>query len=182
MGYAIAKAASYRGAEVTLISGPVDLPKPGYMDVVDVTTAQEMYDAVMSRAGGADIIIKAAAVADYRPAQVADNKIKKSDGDMSIPLTRTQDILAALGKQKRPGQFLCGFSMETENMLENSRSKLTRKHADIIAANDKSMAGAGFGIDTNILTLITADGERQLPQMSKFDAANALLDEILQRL
>ena len=182
MGYAIAKAASYRGATVTLISGPVDLPKPGYMDVVDVTSAQDMYDAVMARAGDMDIIIKAAAVADYRPAQVADNKIKKSDGDMSIPLARTQDILAALGKQKKPGQFLCGFSMETENLLENSRGKLARKNADMIAANNTTMAGAGFGIDTNILTLITPEAERQLPQMTKLDAANALLDEILQRL
>ena len=182
MGYAIARAASYRGADVTLVSGPVDLPKPGYMNVVDITTAQDMYNAVLSRADNMDIIIKAAAVADYRPASVADNKIKKGDGEMAIPLARTQDILAALGERKKPGQFLCGFSMETENLLENSRSKLARKGADMIAANDTTMTGAGFGIDTNILTLITPDGERQLPQLTKLEAANALLDEILRRM
>ena len=182
MGYAIARAASYRGADVTLVSGPVDLPKPGYMNVVDITTAQDMYNAVLSRADNMDIIIKAAAVADYRPASVADNKIKKGDGEMAIPLARTQDILAALGERKKPGQFLCGFSMETENLLENSRSKLARKGADMIAANDTTLTGAGFGIDTNILTLITPDGERQLPQLTKLEAANALLDEILRRM
>ncbi len=181
MGYAVARAASRRGAEVTLISGPVDLPRPAYLDVVDVTTAQGMYDAVMARAESADIIIKAAAVADYRPAQVAENKIKKSDGELSIPLERTKDILGVLGARKRPGQFLCGFSMETEHLIENSRAKLERKHLDLIAANNTKAAGAGFGVDTNILTLIAPDGERELPLMSKQEAADALLDEILLR-
>ena len=182
MGYAIAKAAARRGAAVTLVSGPVDLPAPAYMTVVPVTSAQEMYDAVTSRADDCDIIIKAAAVADYRPAAVADNKIKKSDGDLSIPLSRTQDILAELGRRKRPGQFLCGFSMETENMLENSRRKLAKKNLDLIAANNVKVAGAGFGVDTNVLTLITPDSEAELPLMSKDAAADALLDEILRRL
>lgn len=181
MGYAIARAASWRGASVTLVSGPTNLPRPGYMDVVDVVSAQEMYEAVTARADTADIIIKAAAVADYRPAQVAENKIKKSDGDLSIPLERTKDILAALGERKRPGQFLCGFSMETERLVENSRAKLERKHLDLIAANNTKAPGAGFGVDTNILTLIAPDGERELPLMSKREAANALLDEILLR-
>lgn len=181
MGYAIAKAASQRGAVVTLVTGPVDLPAPGYMEVVPITSAQEMYDAVISRADGMDIIIKAAAVADYRPAEIADNKIKKADGELSIPLSRTQDILAELGRRKHPGQFLCGFSMETENMLENSRKKLAKKNLDLIAANNVKVAGAGFGVDTNVLTLIAADAEIELPLLTKDAAANALLDEILRR-
>ena len=181
MGYAIAKAASRRGAVVTLVTGPVDLPVPGYMEVVPITSAQDMYDAVISRADGMDIIIKAAAVADYRPAEVADNKIKKADGDLAIPLARTQDILAELGRRKRPGQFLCGFSMETENMLENSRKKLAAKNLDLIAANNVKVAGAGFGVDTNVLTLIAADAEIELPLLTKDAAAHALLDEILRR-
>lgn len=179
MGYAIARAAARRGAEVTLVSGPVSLPRPAYVETVDIVSAQDMYDAVTSRAPDMDIIIKAAAVADYRPATVADNKIKKTDGDMSIPLARTLDILGALGKCKRDGQILCGFSMETENMLENSRAKLKRKNLDIIAANNVKVSGAGFGVDTNVLTLITADSERELPLMSKDEAADALLDEIV---
>ena len=182
MGYAIAKAASARGAQVTLVSGPVNLAKPGYMEVVDITSAQDMYEAVTSRADDMDIIIKAAAVADYRPATVADNKMKKKEGEMSIPLDRTKDILAYLGQNKRPGQFLCGFSMETENMLENSRKKLTKKNLDLIAANNLKVAGAGFGVDTNILTLIGPDSELELPMLSKDQAANALLDEILRRM
>ncbi len=182
MGYAVARAASFRGAEVTLVSGPVDLPRPGYMDIVDVVSARDMYDAVLSRAGDMDIIIKAAAVADYRPAFVAANKIKKTGGEMSIPLERTDDILATLGAAKKPGQFLCGFSMETENVLANSRAKLAKKGLDLIAANDTTQAGAGFGADTNILTLIAPDGERRLPRMTKDAAANALLDEIMKRL
>lgn len=182
MGYAIAKAASWRGAQVTLVSGPVNLPKPHYMEVVDITTAQEMYQAVTSRADEMDIIIKAAAVADYRPAVVADNKVKKQEGELSIPLARTKDILAELGARKRPGQFLCGFSMETEHMLENSRNKLAKKHLDLIAANNVKVAGAGFGVDTNVLTLVAPDGERELPLLSKDQAANALLDEILRRM
>lgn len=182
MGYAIAKAAARRGAEVTLVSGPTALPRPGYMEIVDVESAQEMFDAVTSRAGKMDIIIKAAAVADYRPATVADNKIKKKDGDLSIPLERTRDILGTLGQNKREGQFLCGFSMETENLLENSRAKLQRKNLDMVAANNVKVAGAGFGVDTNVLTLITADGETELPLMSKDAAADALLDAIAARL
>ncbi len=183
MGYAIAKAAARRGAAVTLVSGPTDLPKPGYMEVVHITSAQEMYDAVVSRAGDMDIIIKAAAVADYRPAEASDNKIKKKDGDdLTIPLARTRDILAELGARKRPGQFLCGFSMETENMVENSRKKLTKKNLDLIAANNVKVEGAGFGVDTNVLTLIAPDGTRELPIMTKDEAADALLDEILRRM
>ena len=180
MGYAIARAAARRGAEVTLVSGPVSLPRPGYMEIVDVESAQEMFEAVTSRAPEMDIIIKAAAVADYRPAQVADNKIKKKDGDLALPLERTLDILGTLGKNKRPGQFLCGFSMETENLLENSRKKLEKKNLDMVAANNVKVAGAGFGVDTNVLTLITAAGEKELPLMSKDAAADALLDAILE--
>ncbi|MCD7733565.1 MAG: bifunctional phosphopantothenoylcysteine decarboxylase/phosphopantothenate--cysteine ligase CoaBC [Clostridiales bacterium] len=182
MGYAIAQAASRRGAEVTLVSGPTDLPRPRYVETVDIVSAQEMYDAVTARAGEMDIIIKAAAVADYRPVSVAENKMKKGDGELSIPLERTRDILGELGAHKRPGQFLCGFSMETEHMVENSRSKLERKHLDLIAANNVKVPGAGFGVETNILTLIGPDGARELPLMSKAQAADALLDEILQRM
>ena len=182
MGYAVAKAAARRGADVTLVSGPVSLPKPGYVRVVDVESAQDMYDAVTGLAPEADIVIKAAAVADYRPETVAENKIKKSDGEMAIPLARTKDILAALGKSRREGQFLCGFSMETENLLENSRAKLKKKDLDMIAANNVKVPGAGFGVETNVLTLITKDGETELPLMSKDAAADALLDAILARM
>lgn len=181
MGYAIAKAASARGANVTLVSGPVNLAKPPYMEVVDITSAQDMYNAVTSRSDSMDIIIKAAAVADYRPVTVADNKVKKNDGDMSIPLTRTSDILKTLGENKRPGQFLCGFSMETQNMVENSRTKLVKKHLDLIAANNVKVAGAGFAVDTNILTLISPTDMVELPLLSKDAAADVLLDEILKR-
>ena len=181
MGYAIARAAARRGAEVTLVSGPTALPRPGYVETVEVESAQEMYEAVTSRAPEMDIIIKAAAVADYRPETVADNKIKKKDGDLSIPLERTKDILAALGQSKKPGQFLCGFSMETENLIENSRKKLTKKNLDMVAANNVKVEGAGFGVETNVLTLITAQGEKELPLMSKDEAADALLDEILRQ-
>ena len=179
MGYAIAKAAARRGAEVTLVSGKVDLPKPAYINVVDIVSAQDMYDAVMANSESADIVIKAAAVADYRPATVADNKIKKSDDDLSIPLERTKDILKTLGENKKDGQFLCGFSMETENMIENSKAKLIKKGLDMIAANNVKVEGAGFGTDTNILTLITKDDQKELPIMSKDEAADALLDAIL---
>ena len=181
MGYAIAKAASRRGANVTLVSGPTNLPKPAYIDVVDIESAKDMFDAVSSRADKMDIIIKAAAVADYRPATVADNKIKKSDDDLSIPLERTTDILKTLGADKKPGQFLCGFSMETQDMLENSKAKLTKKNLDMIAANNVKVDGAGFGVDTNVLTLITKDDIKELPLMSKDEAAESLLDEILKR-
>lgn len=183
MGYAIAKAAAARGAQVTLVSGPVNLKKPPYMEVVDIMSAQDMFDAVTSRAPDQDIIIKAAAVADYRPASVAEDKIKKSgnDSDLSLPLARTSDILAWLGEHRAPGQFLCGFSMETKDMVENSRKKLEKKHIDLIAANNLKQEGAGFGVDTNLLTLIAADGARELPLMSKEEAAHALLDEIMSR-
>ena len=183
MGYAIAKAAAARGAQVTLVSGPVNLKKPPYMEVVDIVSAQDMFDAVTSRAPDQDIIIKAAAVADYRPASVAEDKIKKSgnDSDLSLPLARTSDILAWLGEHRAPGQFLCGFSMETKDMVENSKKKLEKKHIDLIAANNLKQAGAGFGVDTNVLTLIAADGAKELPLMSKEEAAHALLDEIMGR-
>jgi len=183
MGYAIAKAAAARGAQVTLVSGPVNLKKPPYMEVVDIVSAQDMFDAVTSRAPDQDIIIKAAAVADYRPASVAEDKIKKSgnDSDLSLPLARTSDILAWLGEHRAPGQFLCGFSMETKDMVANSKKKLEKKHIDLIAANNLKQAGAGFGVDTNVLTLIAADGAKELPLMSKEEAAHALLDEIMSR-
>ena len=183
MGYAIAKAAAARGAQVILVSGPVNLKKPPYMEVVDILSAQDMFDAVTSRAPDQDIIIKAAAVADYRPATVAEDKIKKSgtDADLSLPLARTSDILAWLGEHRAPGQFLCGFSMETRDMVDNSRKKLEKKHIDLIAANNLKQEGAGFGVDTNLLTLIAADGAKELPLMSKEEAAHALLDEIMSR-
>lgn len=182
MGYAIAAAAARRGAEVTLVSGPTALKKPAYVRTVDVVCAQEMFDAVMRFAPDADIIIKAAAVADYRPASVADNKLKKSDDALSVPLERTKDILGTLGKTKRNGQFLCGFSMETEHVVENSRNKLQKKNLDLIAANNVKTPGAGFAVETNVLTLIDANGETALPLMSKAAAADALLDAIKARL
>ena len=182
MGYAVAKAAARRGASVTLVTGPTSLPRPSYMEVVDIVTAEDMYNAVMSRAGDMDIIIKAAAVADYRPAEVSDSKLKKKDGELSLRLERTRDILGTLGANRREGQFLCGFSMETENLIENSRKKLEKKHLDMIAANSLKTEGAGFGVDTNVLTLITADGMMELPLLSKDEAANRLLDEIMNRL
>ena len=181
MGYAIAKAAARRGAQVTLVTGPTALEKPRFMDVVDIVSAEDMFQEVTSRAAEQDIIIKAAAVADYTPAQVADDKLKKKDGDMSIPLVRTKDILAYLGQHRQPGQFLCGFSMETRDMLENSRKKLFKKNLDMIAANNVKEAGAGFAVDTNLLTLITREEELALPLMSKDEAAHALLTEIVKR-
>lgn len=184
MGYAVARAAAARGAEVTLVSGPTDLKKPAYVDVVDVVSAQEMFEAVTARSEGQDIIIKAAAVADYRPAVVAEEKIKKSgDGaDLTLSLERTADILGWLGEHRREGQFLCGFSMETQNVLENSRAKLAKKHLDLIAANNLREEGAGFGGSTNVLTLISAEDELSLPLMSKAEAAHRLLDVIVKRL
>ena len=167
MGYAIAKAASRRGAKVTLVTGPTALEKPRFMEVVDIVSAADMFREVTTRAPEQDIIIKAAAVADYTPVQVAGDKLKKSDADMSIPLTRTQDILAWLGEHRQKGQFLCGFSMETRDMLENSNTRSSVKHVDMIAANNVKEQGAGFAVDTNLLTLITAEGERALPLMSK---------------
>lgn len=181
MGYAIAKAAARRGAQVTLVTGPTALEKPRFMEVVDIVSAEDMFQEVTSRAADQDIIIKAAAVADYTPAQVADDKLKKKDGDMSIPLVRTKDILAYLGEHRQPSQFLCGFSMETRDMLENSRKKLLKKNLDMIAANNVKEAGAGFAVDTNLLTLITQEEELALPLMSKDEAAHALLTEIIKR-
>ena len=179
MGYAIAKMAMLRGADVTLVSGRTALAPPPFVRVVPVVTARDMYEAVTSVSQEQDIIIKAAAVADYRPASVSDEKIKKKDDDMSIALERTDDILKYLGEHKPDGQFLCGFSMETENMIGNSRVKLTRKNLDMVAANNVKMAGAGFQGDTNVLTLITQDEEVSLPLMSKEDAAGKILDKIL---
>ncbi len=178
MGYAVARAAADRGAEVTLVSGPVSLKKPRFAETVSVTTAGEMFSAVAERFPRSTIVVKAAAVADYRPAAVAANKIKKADGGMDLPLERTRDILKYLGEH-RQGQFICGFSMETENVLENSRAKLTKKNVQMIAANDLNVPGAGFGTDTNVLTLITPGGRVSLPLMSKDEAAHRLLDEIM---
>lgn len=181
MGYAIAHAAMLRGADVTLVSGPTALKNPPLVRTIPIVTAQDMYEAVTREAEHADIIIKAAAVADYTPETVADNKIKKSDSDLSIPLRRTQDILGYLGTHRRPGQFLCGFSMETEHMLENSRKKLTKKNLDMIVANNVKDAGAGFQGNTNVITMITQDSVTQLPLMDKEEAAHAILTEILAR-
>ena len=182
MGYAIARAAAFRGAQVTLVTGPVHLAPPLFAETVPVVSARDMFEAVAARSGEQDIIIKAAAVADYTPAETASEKVKKKDGDLSIPLKRTQDILAWLGENRREGQFLCGFSMETEHLLENSRAKLEKKHVDMIAANNLKVEGAGFGVDTNVLTLITQDGVRDLPMMTKREAAHCLLSEISRRL
>ena len=179
MGYAIAKMAMLRGADVTLVSGRTALTPPSFVKFVPIVTAKEMYEAVTRVSGEQDIIIKAAAVADYRPTSVSDEKIKKKDDDMSISLERTDDILKYLGEHKPAGQFLCGFSMETQNMIGNSRVKLTKKNLDMVAANNVKMAGAGFQGDTNVLTLITQDEEVGLPLMSKEDAAIKLLDRIL---
>ena len=181
MGYAIARNAMLRGAKVTLVSGETSISKPRFVDVVDIKSAADMFEAVTSRAGEQDIIIKAAAVADYTPATFSDDKIKKSDGDMSIPLDRTQDILKYLGEHKRPNQFLCGFSMETKDMLENSRRKLVHKNLDMIVANNLKVAGAGFGVDTNVITMITPGKEIALEMMSKDEAAEQILDEVLRQ-
>lgn len=179
MGYALARAAMHRGAEVTVVAAHTDVEPPLFVNVVPVQTAEEMYDAIVSRAQDYDFVIKAAAVADYTPAVTADNKIKKKDGDMSIPLVRTKDILKTLGENKRPGQILCGFSMETENVLESSRKKLESKHCDMICANSLKSAGAGFGTDTNIVTLITKNSEESLELMSKEQVAHKILDKLL---
>lgn len=182
MGYSIAKICALRGAEVTLVTGQTALEPPLFVDVVPVVSARDMYEAVVERSGEMDVIIKAAAVADYRPAVTSDEKIKKSDGDMAIDMERTDDILGYLGSCKKPGQFLCGFSMETQNMLENSRAKLRKKNLDMIVANNLKVKGAGFGTDTNVVTIITADMEKELELMSKDEVAARLLDEILARI
>lgn len=179
MGYSIAKACILRGADVTLVTGKTAIKPPMFTEVVPITSAQDMYEAVTSRSSEMDIIIKSAAVADYRPANVATEKVKKKDGDMAIPLERTNDILKHLGENKKEGQFLCGFSMETENMLENSKAKLVKKNLDMIVANNLKVEGAGFQGDTNIVTLITADSVTELPIMTKEEVAFSLLDEIL---
>lgn len=179
MGCALAKMAMLRGAEVTMVAGPLAVEPPPFVEVVNITTAQDMFDAVTSRANDMDFIFKAAAVADYTPAEVAEDKVKKKDGDLSIPLRRTQDILQYLGDHRRDGQVLCGFSMETRDMLENSKAKLEKKHVDMICANNLKVAGAGFGTDTNVVTLITKDGVTELPLQSKDDDANAILDAAL---
>ena len=179
MGYALARMAMLRGANVTLVSGPTAIAPPPFVKVIGISSAQDMFDAVTAVAPDSDFIFKAAAVADYTPADYADNKMKKKDGDLSIPLKRTKDILKYLGEHKQPGQVICGFSMETENMLENSRAKLTKKNVDMICANNLKVAGAGFGVDTNIITLITKDGVKELPLLSKEEAANEILNAAL---
>ncbi len=181
MGYAIARQCMLRGAQVTLVSGKTNL-KAMFVEVVSVISAKDMYEAVIERSDRMDIIIKAAAVADYRPANVSEEKMKKTGGELSIELERTQDILQHLGTHKKEGQFLCGFSMETQNMLENSRKKLEKKNLDMIAANNLKVEGAGFGTDTNIITLITKDMEKELEIMTKAAAADEILDEIMRRM
>lgn len=178
MGYAVAAAAMRRGAQVTLVSGPVSISAPPFVEVVPVVSAQDMYEAVMSHAGEQDFIIKTAAVADYRPADTAPEKMKKRDGDMALPLVRTKDILGALGQNRRPGQVICGFSMETEHVVENSRRKLETKQVDMIVANDLREKGAGFGVDTNRVTVITKEGVWELPLMPKEQVAHAILDRM----
>ncbi len=180
MGYAIAKVAMLKGAEVTLVTGHTSLEQINFVNTINVESANDMYNAVITNAENADIIIKAAAVADYTPVTVADNKIKKSDSDMTIPLKRTKDIIKELGVNKKPNQFICGFSMETENMLENSTKKLESKNLDMIVANNLKVAGAGFGTDTNVITIITRNESTQLPIMSKEECAEKLLDKITQ--
>lgn len=180
MGYHIAKICMLRGAEVTLVSGKTALAAPMFVRTIPVTSAKDMFDAVTSHAPEMDLIIKAAAVADYRPSHIADEKVKKSDAELAIPLERTDDILKYLGEHKRPGQFLCGFSMETENMLENSQKKLQKKNLDMIVANNLKVAGAGFETDTNIVTFITPDTVTELPIMGKDQVAFRLIDKILE--
>lgn len=180
MGYAIAAQAMRRGANVTLVSGPVNMVPPIGVDVIPVVSAADMAQAVREKAGEQDIIIKAAAVADYRPADVAEEKVKKKDDSLFIALERTEDILAYLGAHRREGQFLCGFSMETEHMLENSRAKLEKKNIDMIVANNLKQKGAGFGTDTNVVTFLTKEETVELPIMSKEEVADALLDYIME--
>ena len=179
MGYAIAKMAARRGAEVTLVSGQTALEAQQFVDTISVRSARDMFEVVTGRAAEQDIIIKAAAVADYRPKHVSDQKMKKKDGDLVIELERTDDILASLGENRRPGQFLCGFAMETENLLENSRKKLKKKHLDMIVANSLRTEGAGFGGDTNVVTMITESEEISLGKMSKEETASHILDQIM---
>ena len=181
MGYAIAREAMLRGAEVTLISGPVSLDPVPFVETKPVTTAADMLAAIQEALPTTDILIKSAAVADYRPATVADDKMKKKDGDLSIPLARTSDILGWVAEHRHPGLFVCGFSMETQNMLENSQAKLAKKKLDMIVANNLKTQGAGFGVETNVVTLITRDEIKELPLMGKDEVAGKLLDEIQKR-
>ena len=182
MGYALAVAAKRRGAKVTLVSGPVALEAPKGVEVVDILSAQDMYEAVTSRSDQMDVIIKAAAVADYKPSVTYDDKVKKKDDDMSIALERTKDILGELGKNKKEGQFLCGFSMETKDMLENSKAKLAKKNLDLIIANNLKVEGAGFGTDTNVVTMITGESITELPIMDKSDVSDRILDFIVSQI
>ena len=182
MGYAIARVCAARGAEVTLVTGPTSIPKPLFAKVIPVTTAKEMFEAVKEEAKGADIICKAAAVADYRPKFVSDEKVKKSEGQMVLEMEKTDDILKYLGEHKKPGQYLCGFSMETENMVSNSKAKLEKKNLDMVAANNLKDAGAGFQGDTNRMTLITRKDETALPLISKEETAARIIDKILEEI
>lgn len=182
MGYAIARAAMLRGADVTLVSGKVSIPSPAGVNMVPVVSAADMAQAVKASAGEQDIIIKAAAVADYRPVVTADEKMKKKDGELTVALERTEDILAYLGAHRKDGQFICGFSMETEHMLENSRAKLEKKNIDMIVANNFRQEGAGFGTDTNVVTLLTKEETLELPILSKEEVADRLLTFILHKL
>ena len=179
MGFAAARAAMLRGADVTVVAAHTDVEPPLFVNLIRVKSAEEMFNAVREQLPHTDIVIKAAAVADYTPVTVADSKIKKSDGDMSIPLKRTTDILRYIGENKHEGLTVCGFSMETDNVIENSRKKLSSKNADMICANSLRSAGAGFGTDTNIITLITENNAEELELMSKFDAANIILSKLL---
>ncbi|MBN7773084.1 bifunctional phosphopantothenoylcysteine decarboxylase/phosphopantothenate--cysteine ligase CoaBC [Clostridium aminobutyricum] len=179
MGYALAKACMLRGAEVTLVSGQTSIVPPMFVHVIPIRSAKEMFDAVSANCESADMIFKAAAVADYTPSVTHDNKVKKKEGDMAIPLKRTEDILQHVGSIKRSHQLVCGFSMETENMLENSTAKLEKKKVDMIVANNLKVAGAGFGVETNIVTLITKNGTKELPMMSKFDTANEVINHLM---
>lgn len=180
MGVALSEAAIRRGAKVTLVAGHMEVLPPYFVDVVKVASAEEMYEEVTKRQAETDIIIKAAAVADYTPIEVASEKVKKSDGDMSIALKRTKDILGYLGEHKKDGQVIVGFSMETENMLENSKKKLAKKNADMIVANNLKTEGAGFGVDTNVVTIITQDDVKELPKMSKAEVADAIFDALIE--
>ncbi len=179
MGYALARVCMQRGAQVTLVTGPTHLPKPMFVDVVEVTTAREMFEAVISRSEEQDIIIKAAAVADYRPKEVKEEKVKKSESEICLEMEKTDDILKYLGEHKKIGQFLCGFSMETENMVANSRKKLEKKNLDLVVANNLKVEGAGFSGDTNVVTLISKDKEVSLQMMSKEETADHILDVIM---
>ena len=182
MGYSIAKICALRGAEVTLVTGKTALTPPAFVNVVPITTAKEMFEEVTARSEGMDIVIKSAAVADYRPKNVSEQKMKKKDGDLAIEMERTDDILKYLGEHKKEGQFLCGFAMETENLLQNASDKLGKKNADMIVANSLRTKGAGFGTDTNVVTLITKEGMQELDIMTKEEVAEKLLDEIQKRI